>query len=151
MPFVTPASVAVIDYRRRSMVLKWHASGGTWTAFEEPPALVHGIAWIQPSQPNICLYGQAGRLLLQIGSDQYALAENSPSIASVADWYSLGFRRRFVVESSTAGVLFSHRYWPGRTPDFFRWLAAKAVDPDWRAACGRQWSEGVTISVLRSA
>jgi hypothetical protein len=151
MASVSSMSIAVIDYRRRSMVLKWHASGGTWTACEELPALVHGIAWIQPSQPNICVYGQAGRLLLQIGPDQYALAENSPRIKCVADWRSLGFRRRFIVESSTGGVLFSHSYWPHRTADFLLWLATKAEDPDWRAACGRQWSEGVTSAVLRSA
>ncbi len=151
MPSVSSTSVAVIDYRRRSMVLRWLAPAGTWSAMEEPPALVHGIAWIQPSQPNICLYGQAGRLLLQIGTDQYALAENSPRIKCVPDWLTLGLRRRFIVESSTGGVLFSHAYWPGRTPDFFRWLAAKAEDPDWRMASGRQWSEGVTVAILRAA
>jgi hypothetical protein len=150
MASVSPSSIAVIDYRRRSMVLNWHPSDGTWTAVEQAPVLLHGIAWIQPAQPNICLYGTAGRLLLQIGADQYALAENSPRIKCVADLLSLGFRRRFIVESTTGGVLFSHGYWPGRQADFFRWLAAKAQDPDWRAACGRQWSEGVSSSTLRA-
>jgi len=150
MTSVNTSGISVIDYRRRSMVLRWDAAGGTWSAFEDPPALVHGIAWIQPSQPNICIYGTAGRLLLQIGADQYALAENSPRIQCAVDLISLGFRRRFTVESTTGGVLFSLAYWPTRGADFFRWLADKARDPDWRSASGRQWSEGVASSVLRA-
>ncbi len=73
-------TISVIDFRRHSMVLQWHALGGTWTACDTPPALVHGIALIRASQPNICVYGHAGRLRLQVGPNQYALAENSPRI-----------------------------------------------------------------------
>jgi len=45
-------TVSVIDFRRQSMVLQWHALGGTWTACDTPPALVHGIALIHATGPN---------------------------------------------------------------------------------------------------
>jgi hypothetical protein len=144
-------SISVIDFRRRSMVLQWHAVGGTWTACDIPPALVHGIALIRAAQPNICVYGQAGRLRLQVGPDQYALSENSPRISCTRGLASFGFRRRFTVSSSTGGVLFNYGYWTNQRHDFFRWLAAKAADPDWRVASGRRWSEGVPATALRSA
>lgn len=143
------ATISVIDFRRQSMVLQWHALGGTWTAYNTPPPLVHGIALIRASQPNICVYGRAGRLCLQVGADQYALAENSPRIRCTRGWASLGFRRRFTVDSSTGGVLYSYAYWTNQHHDFFRWLATKAEDPDWRVASGRQWSEGLAATALR--
>jgi hypothetical protein len=144
-------TISVIDFRRRSMVLQWHALGGTWTACDIPPALVHGVALIRAEQPNICVYGQAGRLRLQVGSDQYALSENSPRISCTRGLASFGFRRRFTVSSSTGGVLYNYAYWTNQRHDFFRWLAAKAEDPDWRVASGRRWSEGVAATALRSA
>jgi hypothetical protein len=143
-------TISVIDFRRHSMALQWHALGGTWTACDNPPTLVHGVALIRASQPNICVYGQAGRLRLQIGPNQYALSENSPRISCRRGWASLGFRRRFAVESSAGGVLFSYAYWTSQHHDFFRWLATKAEDPDWRVTSGRQWSEGLTAAALRS-
>jgi hypothetical protein len=142
-------TIPVIDFRRHRMVLQWHASQGTWTAYDLPPPLVHGVALIRASQPNVCVYAQAGRLRLQIGPNQYALSENSPRIKCSRGLAFLGFRRRFTVESSTGGLLFSHAYWTRHGNDFFRWLAAKAEDPDWRVATGRQWSEGVESSQLR--
>jgi hypothetical protein len=145
---VNANAIPVLDYRRRSMVLQWHALGGRWTPCEFPPSLVHGIALISATGPNICVFGQAGRLLLQIGSIQYALAENSPRITCRSGWILLGLRRRFTVRSSTGGVLYSHRYWRGQGPDFFRWFAQRAGDPDWRMVCGRQWSDGVEPSKL---
>jgi hypothetical protein len=144
-------SVSVIDFRRHSMVLQWHVLGGTWTAYDVPPSLVHGVALIRAAQPNICVYGRAGRLRLQVGPEQYALAENSPRIKCSRGWASLGLRRRFTVESSTGGVLFSHAYWTNHGEDFFHWLAARAQDPEWRTTIGRQWSEGVPAAVLRSS
>jgi len=48
---------------------------GTWTACDSPPALVHGIALISASGPNICLYGQGGKLRLQVGPNQYRCGE----------------------------------------------------------------------------
>ena len=143
-------AISVIDFRRRSMVLQWHALGGTWTAIDTPPPLVHGIALIRAAQPNICLYGHAGRLRIQVGPNQYALSENSPRISCTRGLASFGFRRRFTIRSSTGGVLYSYAYWTLQRRDFFRWLAAKAEDPDWRVSSGRQWSEGVAVTVLRS-
>jgi hypothetical protein len=144
-------TISVLDFRRRSMVLQWHALGGTWTAYDIPPALVHGIALIRAAQPNICVYGQAGRLRLQVGPDQYALSENSPRISCTRGLASFGFRRRFTVSSSTGGVLYNYAYWTNQRHDFFRWLAAKAEDPDWRVTSGRRWSEGVPATALRSS
>jgi hypothetical protein len=139
----------VIDFRRLNMALKWHALSGTWSACDEPPALVHGVALIRASQPNICVYGRGGSLRLQIGPDQYTLSENWPRIRCARGWASFGFRRRFTVESSSAGMLFSYAYWTSQHHDFFRWLALQADDPDWRAVSGRQWSEGLPASALR--
>lgn len=143
-------SVPVIDFRRQTMVLQWHVLGGTWTACDVPPSLVHGVALIRAAQPNICVYGFGGRLRLQVGPDQYALSENSPRIKCTRGVASFGLRRRFTVESSTGGVLYSHSYWTNQGEDFFRWFSARAQDPDWRAAAGRQWSEGVSAPVLRA-
>jgi hypothetical protein len=143
-------TISVLDFRRRSMVLQWHALGGTWTACDNPPPLVHGIAFIRVSKPNICVYGHAGRLRLQVGPNQYALAENSPRISCTRGLASFGFRRRFAVESSTGGMLYSYAYWTMQHHDFFRWLATKAEDPDWRVTCGRQWSEGLAATALRA-
>lgn len=150
MASVNATTIPVIDFRRHSMVLQWHALGGTWTACDSPPPLVHGIALIRVSQPNICLYGQAGRLRLQVGPNQYALSENSPRITCTRGLASFGFRRRFTVSSSTGGVLYSFAYWSPQHRDFFRWLAARAEDPDWRVTVGRQWSDGVAVAALRS-
>jgi hypothetical protein len=147
-PVDNSATISVVDFRRRSMVLRWHALGGTWTACEFPPSLAHGVALISPTGPNVCLYGHGGRLLLQIGPNQYALAERSPRIICRSGWILLGLRRRFLVKSSTGGLLFSHRYWRGQGRDFFRWLAQHAGDQDWRIACGMQWSDGMAPAAL---
>jgi hypothetical protein len=144
------ATIPVLDFRRRSMVLDWHSLGGTWTACNNPPLLLHGIALIRVSQPNICVYGHAGRLRLQVGPNQYALAENSPRINCTRGLASFGFRRRFTVESSTGGMLYSYAYWTNQHHDFFQWLATNAEDPDWRVTCGRQWSEGLAAAALRA-
>ena len=143
-------TISVIDFRRQSMVLYWHALGGTWTACDTPPPLVHGIALIGPTGPNICIFGQGGRLRLQIGPNQFALSENSPRISCISAIASFGFRRRFTVKSSSGGILFNLAYWTNQGRDFYRWLAAKAEDPDWRISCGRQWSEGVPAASLRA-
>ncbi len=149
MPSDNNGTVSVIDFRRQSMVLQWHILGGTWSAYDVPPSLVHGVALIRAGQPNICVYGQAGRLRLQVGADQYELLENSPRITCSRGLASFGFFRRFTVESG-GGVLFSQAYWTSRGEDFFRWLAARAQLKDWGAKVGRQWSDGVTAAVLRS-
>ncbi len=86
---------------------------------------------------------------LQVGPNQYALAETSPRITCARGIASFGFRRRFTVRSGSGGVLFSHSYWTNQGRDFFKWLADKAQDPDWRTTAGRQWSDGVTYKTLR--
>jgi len=144
-------TVSVIDFRRQAMVLRWHVLGGTWTAYDLPPSLVHGVALIRAAQPNICVYGQSGRLRLQVGPNQYSLSENSARIKCTRGLASFGLRRRFTIETQPGGVLFSHAYWVNHGEDFFRWLAVRAQDPDWRVTIGRQWSEGVPAAVLRSS
>ena len=143
-------AIPVIDFRRQSMVLDWHALSGTWTPCDEPPALLHGVALIRASQPNMCIYGRDGLLHLQVGSDQYALSENSPRLRFIRDLVTLGLRRYFLVESSNGGTLLSHAYWSGQGDDFFRWLTSRANDPEWRSANGRLWSDGAQAAVLRS-
>ena len=143
-------TVPVIDFRRQSMVLQWHVLGGTWTAYDNPPVLVHGVALIRAAQPNICVYGYGGRLRFQVGPDQFALSENSPRLKCSRGLATFGLRRRFSVESTTGGVLFSHAYWTNQGEDFFRWLASRAQDPDWRTVVGRRWTEGVSALELRS-
>jgi hypothetical protein len=146
----THGSVSVIDFRRQSMVLQWHVLGGTWTAYDVPPSLVHGIALIRAGQPNICVYSQGGQLRLQVGPNQYPLSENSPLIKCTHGVATLSLRRRFTVISSDGRVLFSHAYWTYQGEDFFRWLATRDQDPRWRTTVRRQWSEGVHAAVLRS-
>ena len=130
------------------MVLQWHALGGTWTACDNPPPLVHGIALIRPAGPNICVFGQGGRLRLQVGPNQYALTEDSPHVSCSRGIASFGFRRRFTISSNT-GVLFTHSYWTNQRRDFYRWLAERTADPVWRITSARQWSEGVASAALR--
>jgi hypothetical protein len=151
MASANAGTVSVIDFRRRGMVLQWHVLGGTWSAHDVPPSLVHGVALIRATLPNICVYGHAGQLRLQVGPNQYALSDDSPRIKCTRGLASFGLRRRFSVESSAGDVLFSHSYWANQGEDFFRWLAARAQDPEWRGTCGRQWSEGVPAAVLRSS
>jgi hypothetical protein len=133
------------------MVLQWHILSGKWVACDVPPALVHGVALIRPSGPNICIYGRGGRLHLQVGMDRFALSETSPRIKFGRGLASFGLRKRFSVESSTGAGLFGHTYWTGQGDDFFHWLASRAADPEWRAANGRKWSEGVDAAALRSS
>ncbi len=144
------AAIPVIDFRRRSSTLLWHLANGTWTGCDEPPALVHGIALIRASQPNICVYGLGDLLHVQVAADNYVLSENTPRLTFTRELVSLGLRRRFAVESSLGGELLSHRYWSGQGDEFFRWLAARAADPQWRSTCGRLWSSGVEAAVLRA-
>lgn len=145
------AAIPVIDFRRRSLMLEWHLANATWTACDDPPTLLYGIALIRASQPNVCVYGLGGQLHVQIGTEQYALSESSPQLTFARDSVSLGLRRRFAVESEMGGELFSHTYWNGQGDDFFRWLTSRASDPQWRSECGRIWSAGVEAAVLRAS
>ncbi len=143
--------VNVIDFRRQRLILEWNAAGGTWIACDDPPALVHGIAFIRASQPNICIFGRDGHLHLQVGPDHFPLSENAPRIRCTHGFMSFGLRKRFTVESGTGGVLFTHSFWSGQGDDFFRWLATRTADPEWRSLNGRRWSEGMEASVLRGS
>jgi hypothetical protein len=144
-------AIPVIDFRRQSMSLEWHASSGKWSACTEAPALVHGIALIRAAQPNICVYGHGGQLHLQVGTDQYTLAESTPQLKFVRDSASFGLRRRLVVEAASGDEIFSHAYWNGQGDDFFRWLTMRTGDMQWRIANGRLWSDGVEAAVLRAS
>jgi len=145
------SKIPVIDFRRQSMVLQWNSVNGTWAAFDDPPALVHGVALIRASRPNICLFGRDDRLHLQVGSDQYSLAEDDPRLALSRGSATFGLRRRFTVVSSNGATLLNHAYWNGQGDEFFSWLVSRAADPEWRAANARQWSGGVQPGVLRSS
>ncbi len=145
-----PTAIPVIDFRRQNMSLEWHAESGKWTACTDAPPLVRGIALIRAAQPNVCVYGQGGQLHLQVDTHRYALAESTPQLKFLRDSASFGLRRRFVVESATGEELFSHAYWSGQGDEFFRWLTARAGDPQWRTANGRLWSDGVEAAVLRA-
>lgn len=143
--------VAVADFRRTRLVLQWHILGGTWTPFDVPPTLVHGIALIRATPPNICLWSRDGVLRLQVGSEQYPLHEHSPRIHLSRGVLSFGLRKRFSVTANPGGVLFSQAYWIGEGEDFFRWVAVRAQDPAWRSRVASQWSEGVPPPVLRAS
>ncbi len=117
MPANRQSIVNVIDFRRQRLILEWNAAGGTWTACDDPPALVHGVAFIRAAPPNICIFGREGLLHLQVGPEQFTLSENSPRIRCTHGFMSFGLRKRFTVESSTGGVLFSHSFWSGQGSD----------------------------------
>ena len=143
--------INVIDFRRQRLILEWNALGGTWTACDDPPVLVHGVALIRAAPPNICVFGREGRLHLQVGREHFVLSENSPRITCTRRLMTLGLRKRFRVESSNGGVLFSHSFWIGQGEDFFHWLARRSADPEWRSANGRRWSDGVEAAALRAS
>ena len=145
------STIPVIDFRRQSMVLQWNSVNGTWIAFDDPPSLVHGVALIRAERPNICLFGRDGGLHLQVGSDQYSLADDAPRLAWSRGSATFGLRRRFTVESSNGAMLLSHAYWNRQGDEFFSWLVARAADPEWRATSARHWSDGVQPVVLRSS
>ena len=142
-PVGSSPTIHVMDFRRRNLVLQWHALGGTWTACEYPPPLVCGVALISATGQNICVYGQSGQLTLQIGATPYVIEEKSPRIICRGNLLLFGLRRRFLVKSNTGQVLFSYRYWRGQNRDFFRWIAHNASNPQWRAECARHWSAGI--------
>jgi len=151
MGATSTAGIPVIDFRRQSMVLQWNSVNGTWVAFDDPPALVHGVALIRAAEPNICLFARDGRLHLQVGSEQYSLAEDAPRLTWSRGSATFGLRRRFTVESSDGAILLSHAYWNGQGDEFFSWLVSRVGDLEWRTANARQWSEGVQPIVVRSS
>ncbi len=142
--------MTVIDYRRRSMLLHWHTRDGTWTPCEEPPLNVHGVAMIRATAPNVCLYGQGGTLYLQIDAERFALSATvAPRITCRRTWMSFGFQRICTVEANSRRVL-KVSFWSEQGGNFFRWLAAKSSDSDWRVERGRRWTEGVLPEAIRA-
>ena len=143
-------SIPVIDFRRQSMVLAWDPEGGAWSAYDVPPALVHGVALIRATQPNICVFAQGDRLQIQVGAEIFALGADSPSLNWNRGLAGLGPRRRFTIETRDGEKLLSQEWWDGKGDDFFSWLVAHAADPGWRASSRHRWSEGIEPAVLRA-
>jgi hypothetical protein len=144
-------TIAVVDFRRTRLVLQWHMLGGTWTPLEVPPPLVHGIALIGSAPPNLCLWSKDNVLRLQVGPEQFPLHEHSPRIHLTRGVASFGLRRRFSITVKPEGVLFSQAYWVGQGEDFYRWVAVRVQDREWRSRAARQWSDGVPPAVLRAS
>jgi hypothetical protein len=144
------ASIPVIDYRRRRMTLQWQTLSGTWTANDEPPAIVHGVCFIRSSGPNICLYAENGRLQLQIDARIFPLSYLGPRISCARSLFSLGTRRRFRLKSAEGDVLFRTSYWALHRSDFFVWLSASEQQAEWHERTALRWTEGVSPASLRA-
>ena len=143
-------SIAVLDFRRRGMLLGWRPADGTWTGLETPPRWVHGVALIRGTPPNICLYAAGGCLHLQIGTERHVLDAHGPAVHCARAPTSLWLRRRFWIEGEQGALAYGYTYWAGGG-DFFRWLARRAADSAWRERAAREWSSGVEAAALRAA
>jgi hypothetical protein len=147
---LSSTSIPVIDYRRRRMTLQWHTPSGTWTAYDEPPAIVHGVCFIRASGPNVCLYAEDGRLHLQVDSRIFPLSYLEPRISCARTLISACLRRRFCLESAEGKVLYSNSYWAPHRTDFFVWLASAEQQADWHERTARRWTEGLNPQDLRA-
>ena len=143
-------SVPVIDYRRRRVSLQWHTLSGTWTAFDEPPAIVHGVCFIRASGPNFCLYAENGRLHFQVDARIFPLTYLEPRISCARTLFSVGMRRRFRLESALGDVLYSTSYWAPHSSDFFVWLSSAEQQAEWHEHTARRWTEGLNPAALRA-
>jgi hypothetical protein len=151
MPPSVSWTIPVIDFRRQSMALQWNARDGTWSAYDTPPALVHGAALIRAGQPGACLFARDDRLHIQVGAEQCPLGDSLPRILWSRDRASFGLRRTLIVESGAGEPLFQHSYWTSQGDEFFAWLSSRTADPEWRKATARRWSEGVQPAALRAS
>jgi hypothetical protein len=147
---LSSVSIPVIDYRRRRMALQWHIPSGTWTAFDEPPTIVHGVCYIRASGPNICLYAENGRLQLQIDARVFPLTYLEPRFRCVRSLFSVGLRRRFYLESAAGKVMYSTSYWIPQRNDFFVWLSSTEQQADWHERTTQRWTEGLNPADLRA-
>ena len=143
-PSDNATTISVIDFRRHSMVLQWHALGGTWTACDTPPALVHGIALIRASRTQY-LRVWSGRALAPAGRPEsirvggkFAAHQLHARLGQLR--ISPALHRR---DRAPAACCSAIPIGPIKARISYRWLADKAEDPDWRVTSGRQWSEGV--------
>ena len=107
-------SIPVIDFRRHSMVLEWHALGGTWTAYDTPPPLVHGVALIRPRIPTSACWARRPIAPANWSEPVRTGGKLAPHHCAAAAWRVSDLRRRFTVESSTGGVLYSYAYWTSK-------------------------------------
>ena len=146
-----PHLISVLDFRRRRMSVRWNVALSSWTALEETPALVHGIALIRPALPSVCLYGHSEKLFLQIGAERFLLAALEPQLRCEPELISGGLRRIFSVQSVQRETLYSERYWALSGPDFFSALARKSIEPQWRSVSAALWSTGIDSALLRQS
>ena len=118
------ATIPVVDFRRQSMVLQWHALGGTWTACDTPPA----------AGARHCVDPRHAAQYLRLWTRRHACGCRSARTnmrwrkirresAARAAWQASAFAGASPSRSSTGGMLFSHSYWTNQAQDFFRWLA----------------------------
>ena len=145
-------TVSVIDFRRQSMVLQWHVLGGTWTAYDVPPSLVHGVALIR-ARPAEHLRVRPRRPVAPAGRTE--------AVRAVREFAAHQMHARHRRVSAFAGASPSNRapaaccsatrIGPIKARIFSAGWRRRAQDPDWRVAVGRQWSEGVAAPVLRSS
>jgi len=146
---LTAPVLPVIDFRRRRLSLQWDVATGTWSAYDEPPGIVHGVGFIRAAGPNICLYAQGGELQLQVDTQLIPISGTAPRISCTPSLPTFGLRRNFRVVAADGSLLLGIGYWASRQNDFFQWLAAAARQPDWRRRTASRWTEGLTPSVLR--
>lgn len=146
---MTTGTVAVIDFRRRRLALQWDLASGAWVPLDEPPAIVHGVAYIRATGPNICLFASGNELKLQIDARVHPLSDPLPRISCPRSIASLGLRRRFRLATPDGTVLFRTAYWAKSRNDFFLWLATAARQPDWFRRAASRWTDGITPAELR--
>lgn len=149
MTSAAPRIITVLDFRRRRMAVRWNVDTHTATSHEEATALVHGLAFIRPSQPPICLYGMGGELHLQIGEQHMFLRPEQPRVITEPELLSAGLRRVFRIADAAGVTLHRESYWAGRGSDFFHLLAGHCASPQWRSDSARLWSDGVDPAELR--
>lgn len=144
------ANIPVIDFRRRRMTLQWSTLSGIWTAYDEPPAIVHGVCFIRSSGPSTCLYAENGRLHLQIDARIFPLTDLGPRIYCARSLVSLGLRRRFRLASAQGEVLYRTSYWAPHRDDFFVWLSSAVRQAGWPERTAQRWTEGLSPEILRA-
>lgn len=149
MSDATPRLVTVLDFRRRRMTVRWNIGAQTGTPEEEASGLVHGVAYMRPSQPPICVFGQGGNLLLQVNGRCVVLYPGEPRVRCKPQLLTLGVRREFRIVDRTGGTLYVEHYWAGSGPDFFRLLSAHCAAPGWRSDSAQSWSDGIDPAELR--
>jgi hypothetical protein len=108
-----------------------------------PAALVHGIALIRASQPNICVYGHGGRLRLQVGPEQYALVGELAAHQLQPRRGELRLRRRFTSCRAPAACCSAMPTGPIRARISSAGSPRGRRIPTGASTMGRQWSEGV--------